>query len=136
LMLAGISHDLRTPLARLRLETEMSVPDPSTRELMAADIEQVNTIIDKFMDYARNRQARLEPVDLGEAVTSSLQPLANLPNWAVDAQCPPGLKVWGDAVELRRVLSNLLENAARYGRDPQGQAQVELRATAAGKWVQ
>ncbi|NIC40642.1 cell wall metabolism sensor histidine kinase WalK, partial [Aquabacterium sp. A08] len=31
---------------------------------------------------------------------------------------------------------NLLENAARYGRDPQGQAQVELRATAAGKWVQ
>lgn len=136
LMLAGISHDLRTPLARLRLETEMSVPEPNTRELMAADIEQVNTIIDKFMDYARNRQARLEPVDLNEAVASSLQPLANLPDWAVDLQLLPGLKVWGDAVELRRVLTNLLENAARYGRDAQGQTRVTLQATAAGKWVQ
>ena len=53
LMLAGISHDLRTPLSRLRLETEMSVADPQAREHMAADIEQVNSIIDKFLDYAR-----------------------------------------------------------------------------------
>jgi two-component system osmolarity sensor histidine kinase EnvZ len=51
-MLAGISHDLRTPLARLRLETEMSVP---TRKPSATwrDIDQLDAIIDKFMDYAR-----------------------------------------------------------------------------------
>ena len=52
LMLAGISHDLRTPLARLRLETEMSVADPEARELMAADIEQLDEIIDKFLDLS------------------------------------------------------------------------------------
>ena len=46
LMLAGISHDLRTPLARLRLETELSVSDLKTRELMVADIEQLDDIID------------------------------------------------------------------------------------------
>jgi two-component system osmolarity sensor histidine kinase EnvZ len=52
-MLAGISHDLRTPLARLRLETEMSVDDDEAKRNMAMDIDQLDAIIDKFMDYAR-----------------------------------------------------------------------------------
>jgi two-component system osmolarity sensor histidine kinase EnvZ len=52
-MLAGISHDLRTPLARLRLETEMSVNDDVAREHMVADIVQLDATIDKFLDYAR-----------------------------------------------------------------------------------
>ena len=56
-MLAGISHDLRTPLARLRLETEMSVSDEEAKRNMAADIDQLDAIIDKFMDYARQGEA-------------------------------------------------------------------------------
>ncbi len=52
-MLAGISHDLRTPLARLRLETELSVDDEQARELMVSDIAQIDAIIGKFLDYAR-----------------------------------------------------------------------------------
>jgi two-component system osmolarity sensor histidine kinase EnvZ len=58
IMLAGISHDLRTPLARLRLETEMSVSDADAREHMAADITQLDAIIDKFLDYARPEPPR------------------------------------------------------------------------------
>ncbi|MFX8305051.1 histidine kinase dimerization/phospho-acceptor domain-containing protein, partial [Acinetobacter baumannii] len=46
-MLAGISHDLRTPLARLRLETEMSVNDEQARHFMAQDIDQLDAIISK-----------------------------------------------------------------------------------------
>ncbi len=52
-MLAGIRHDLRTPLARLRLETEMSVSNDEAKRNMALDIDQLDAIIDKFMDYAR-----------------------------------------------------------------------------------
>lgn len=53
IMLAGISHDLRTPLARLRLETELSVADEQARNHMVADIAQLDAIIGKFLDYTR-----------------------------------------------------------------------------------
>ncbi len=68
-MLAGISHDLRTPLARLRLETEMSVADEVAREHMVADIVQLDATIDKFLDYARPDHVTLTPVDLHGVVS-------------------------------------------------------------------
>ena len=52
-VLAGISHDLRTPLARLRLEAEMSIPDIKARDAVNADIEQMDSIIAQFLGYAR-----------------------------------------------------------------------------------
>ncbi|MDA0191519.1 MAG: two-component sensor histidine kinase, partial [Proteobacteria bacterium] len=52
-VLAGISHDLRTPLARLRLEAELSIPDAAARDAVSADIEQMDAIIGQFLDYAR-----------------------------------------------------------------------------------
>ena len=80
LMLAGISHDLRTPLARLRLETEMSVADPEAREHMAADIEQVNAIIDKFLDYARPDHIEAQRVSLNEVIEAAVFALGNAPD--------------------------------------------------------
>lgn len=131
LMLAGISHDLRTPLARLRLETEMSVNDPQAREHMAADIDQVNAIIDKFLDYARPDHNKPEPVDLNQVVEDAVFALGSDPGTQVKVDIAPGTKVLGDAVELQRVFSNLLENAQRYGRSVQtGVAEINLTAKA------
>jgi two-component system osmolarity sensor histidine kinase EnvZ len=67
-MLAGISHDLRTPLARLRLEAEMSVQDEEAKANMALDIGQLDAIIDKFMDYTRPGDTKLSPVHLSSVV--------------------------------------------------------------------
>ena len=67
-MLAGISHDLRTPLARLRLETEMSVDDEEAKRNMALDIDQLDAIIDKFMDYARPGETLLRPVHVAQLI--------------------------------------------------------------------
>lgn len=72
-MLAGISHDLRTPLARLRLETEMSVTDEVAREHMVADIVQLDATIDKFLDYARPDHVTLTPVNLHAVVSSCVR---------------------------------------------------------------
>lgn len=68
LMLAGLSHDLRTPLARLRLEIELSVPDAQARTLMADDIDTLDGLIGKFADYARPDQRQWAPVPLRLAV--------------------------------------------------------------------
>lgn len=136
LMLAGISHDLRTPLARLRLETEMSVADPQAREHMTADIEQVNAIIDKFLDYARPDHLQPERVSLNQVIESAVFAMGNDPSFQVHTHIPADLVVMGDAVELQRVFANLLENAARYGRDPvTAVARVDIAAKARDGWV-
>ena len=130
-MLAGISHDLRTPLARLRLETEMSVPDEEAREHMVADIAQVDTIIDKFLDYARPDHLTLVEMPLAELVHESVTPFAVRDDMEFQVDVAPELRVLGDDVELMRVLSNLFENARRYGKTPgTGIARVRVAAAA------
>lgn len=113
-MLAGISHDLRTPLARLRLETELSVPDGEARENMAADITQVDAIISKFMDYARPGHVELEALSLASVVQSCVRPFLAQDDMEIQARVRGDLWVYADGTELARVLSNLLENAHRY----------------------
>ena len=135
-MLAGISHDLRTPLARLRLETEMSVPDAEARDHMVADIEQVDTIIDKFLDYARPDHVTLQVLPLAELADAAAAPFTLRDDMQVQIDIPPELRVLGDDVELSRVLGNLLENARRYGQTPgTGVTRVRIAATVRDQWV-
>jgi len=135
-MLAGISHDLRTPLARLRLETEMSVSDPDAREHMAADIDQLDAIIDKFLDYARPDHAELKPVLLNDVIEACLYAVQDQGDMRINLDVSKGLYVLADEVELARVISNLLENARRYGKTPEtGIAIVDIAAKARNEWV-
>ncbi len=135
-MLAGISHDLRTPLARLRLEAEMSVTDQDARAHMVADIEQLDAIIDKFLDYARPDHIKLAPVQLNNVVETCLYALKDRADMRFHLDLPDNCMVLADAVELGRVISNLLENARRYGKSPQtGIAVVEIAARTRDKWV-
>ena len=135
-MLAGISHDLRTPLARLRLETEMSVADVDAREHMAADIDQLDAIIDKFLDYARPDHAELKPVLLNDVIEACLYAVQDHGDMRINLDVSKGLYVLADEVELARVISNLLENARRYGKTPEtGIAVVDIAAKARNDWV-
>ncbi|MFM2240028.1 MAG: Osmolarity sensor protein EnvZ [Pseudomonadota bacterium] len=136
LMLAGISHDLRTPLARLRLETELSVPEASAQEAMAADIAQLDDIIDKFLDYARPDHTELHPVLLAGVVSRCITPFKSQSRMKIEVDLPEDLQVMADAVELGRVISNLLENARRYGQSPaDGITRVRIAAQVQDAWV-
>jgi two-component system, OmpR family, osmolarity sensor histidine kinase EnvZ len=131
LMLAGISHDLRTPLARLRLEAEMSVPDAQARDLMAQDIEQVTHIIDKFLDYARVQNIQRQVVDMAPLLLNALLPYSTLDHCEIELPPLQGpIWVWADAVECKRIVANVMENGLRYGCSHDGV--LHMRCT----WVQ
>lgn len=130
LMLAGISHDLRTPLTRLRLEVEVSVADEQTRTFMAADIEQMDSIINKFLEYSRasasSARQRLNLADvLAECTRGATR---SHPALRIHTTVSPLLHVLGDATELKRVINNLIENACHYGKTP-GSDQTHLDIT-------
>ncbi|MCB1994677.1 MAG: HAMP domain-containing protein [Burkholderiaceae bacterium] len=135
-MLAGISHDLRTPLARLRLETEMSVADEEAKANMAMDIDQLDAIIDKFMDYARPGDTQLQPVLLAQLVDREASAFRDPSQIRIRSRLAIDLRVLADETELSRVFANLFENARRYGRsNDTGIALVSVSYARTGPWV-
>ncbi|MBB4841932.1 two-component system osmolarity sensor histidine kinase EnvZ [Paucibacter oligotrophus] len=134
-MLAGISHDLRTPLARLRLEAEMSVADEQARQFMAQDIAQLDAIINKFMDYARPSEVQLKPIALAELAEREALGFRKPEEIRILVRLPAELRVWADETELARVLLNLFENARRYGHAPGEASLVIVSHRSTGPWV-
>jgi len=130
LMLAGISHDLRTPLARLRLETEMSPADEATKDAMADDIEQMDKIIGLFLDYARPAQRPPEAVDLSALAADSASRLDSEDGVQITLALAERAIIAGDQTDIRRLLGNLIENARKYGRSTEdGIAHVTIRTS-------
>jgi two-component system osmolarity sensor histidine kinase EnvZ len=114
-LLAGVSHDLRTPLTRMRLALEMlkGHPDPSMIERLEYDIEQMNQLIGNVLDLARGL-AHEKPVliDLPDYLAQLALDHAT-PTNPVAVNCPP-CQVSAPRVALQRAIGNLLQNAHRY----------------------
>jgi two-component system osmolarity sensor histidine kinase EnvZ len=135
-MLAGISHDLRTPLARLRLETEMSVDDDEAKRNMAMDIDQLDAIIDKFMDYARPGETTLQRIHVAQLIDREAALFRDPTQIRITSRVAIDLEVMADETELARVFLNLFENARRYGRGTYtGVAEVIVSHVKTGPWA-
>ena len=121
-MLAAISHDLRAPLARLRLRAEL-VADGEQQRKMFDDLEAMNVMIDSTLAFARD-ESRQEPrrlVDLGVLVGDVCEDVADAGGEVsyagrrgIDVSCRPTL--------IRRAVANLVDNAVKYG----GNARVKI----------
>jgi two-component system osmolarity sensor histidine kinase EnvZ len=126
IILAGISHDLRTPLARMQLELEMANLSTEAREGMQSDIAQMDAIIGQFLDFARpTESATFVPVNLSELLEDCASAAGRLPDVRVKTDISGGIHVPGNATDLRRVINNAIENARRYGKTP-GQDVTEI----------
>ncbi|MBC7415661.1 MAG: HAMP domain-containing protein [Herminiimonas sp.] len=116
-VLAGISHDLRTPLARMQLEVEMAHLDTSAREGMQSDLRQMDAIIGQFLDYARpTDSATFSAIDLSELMQDVAQDATRRSDVRLATRIEPGMTIMGNPVDLKRVFNNLVENARRYGK--------------------
>jgi len=115
LILAGVSHDLRTPLSRLRLGLEMSGADPQLREGMTADIEEMDRTINQFLDFARTDGGEtLQHADLAAIAAEVAEHYRRRgKSVATDLSHVPELPL--QALSMRRVVLNLVDNALRYG---------------------
>ena len=118
LLMAGISHDLRTPLTRIRLASEMMQDqDAFLKEGIEIDIEDMNNIIDQFIDYLRHdSKDKAEAGDLNALVEDVLHvetPTDRVINFH-PGECP---NIPLRHVAVRRALANLVQNAIRYTAD-------------------
>lgn len=115
LLLAGISHDLRTPLTRLRLAVEM-LPRGTAPELtarMERDIEEMNALITQAIDFGKSLGAgHRDDADIAGVINDLV---AGRPRVIWQHQQPCHYRV--DVLALRRIIGNLLENALRYSQD-------------------
>jgi two-component system osmolarity sensor histidine kinase EnvZ len=124
-LLAGLSHDLRTPLARMRLALEMlrHRPDPALVERLDADVEEMNRLVGDMLGLARGL-GRERPGEVAvEPLLEELAARARESGSRVAVVAEPCV-VYAAPLALRRLLGNLLANAQRYG----GRPPIELQA--------
>jgi two-component system, OmpR family, osmolarity sensor histidine kinase EnvZ len=135
LILAGVSHDLRTPLARLRLGIELSGAQSDDIVSMGCDIDEMDRIIGQFLDFARRNETDIpEKCDITSLVKDVVQ-VFQRQNAHIGLDAPEIVVIRGYANPLRRAISNLLDNALRYaGHD--APIDVSIRRGASGAEVE
>jgi len=115
LVLAGVSHDLRTPLARLRLGIEMSGAPTEEVEAMSTDIEEMGAIISQFLDFARgDSEEKAKAMDLAALADELVGDYIRRGLPVTLLSSPAKLAYAGRQKALRRAVSNLIDNALRY----------------------
>ena len=119
--LAAVSHDLKTPITRLRLRAEM-MADKNLREDIRRDVNDMQQLIDDALDFLRGKAVdeAIQPIDLVALVESVADDFSN--NGLVTLEAPEQLRFNGRPRALQRALRNLVDNAVKYG----GNARVAL----------
>lgn len=120
LLLAGVSHDLRTPLSRIRLGVEMldDTTDASLREGMVQDVEDIDAVINQFLDFARvtGEPGSISELDLNELVHSVVERYVRQGK-RVSARSAVIPVLHLPPLAMQRLLTNLIDNALRHGSD-------------------
>ena len=114
-MLAAVSHDLRSPLTRLRLRIE-GVGDAAIRQSIAADLDEMEGMIDATLAFLRDDAAGegVERIDVA-AILETIAADASDAGQKVEVDVPRKLVIAGRHLALKRALTNLVQNAVKFG---------------------
>ena len=128
-MLSGVSHDLRTPLTRMKLALAVSDDTPEIREF-SRDVDEMEHMLDAFLDFARGEGGEIaEPADaadLAEEVAADARRKGIDLTLYAQVETPGEREVEIRRLALKRCLTNLVDNAAKYGG---GQVALATRLT-------
>jgi len=115
-VLAAMSHDLKTPITRLRLRAEL-LGDPQVREKFTRDLDEMESMVGATLDFLRGQESgeRARPVDI-MALLESLQADLRETGGQVEIEGAATKPYPGAPQALKRCLANLLENAVKYGK--------------------
>ena len=114
-ILAAVSHDLKTPLTRLRLRTDL-LDDAELRDKLQGDLDDMESMVGATLDFMRGTESREPTVKLDiMALLETIREDARDAGWAVVLTGQVTLPFHGRPTALKRCISNLVENAARYG---------------------
>jgi two-component system osmolarity sensor histidine kinase EnvZ len=139
LILAGISHDLRTPLTRLRMGVEFTT-DEVLRDGMAADIEEMDMTIAQFLDFARTDSGEaMQDIALPELLAEIAAQYARRKLWVTyhANEIINGMTIInGRPQAIRRAITNLIDNAFRYAPPATPADTPELSLSVVGRQIQ
>ena len=127
-ILAAISHDLQTPITRLRLRAEL-VDDEALRARIQSDLDAMQALVKEGLAYARSLDERSpsQPIELGALLQALAQDAQDM-GWTVRVPETAQGRVVGRPSALRRALWNLIENGVKFG----GEVDVALATTTDG----
>lgn len=127
IMLAGISHDLRTPLTRIRLTAEL-MPDEDLQQGLIYDVDDMDAILSQFISYMRDGSDEAEQITdlnaLMQEIIVQFKPLKII----YQPQLLPQISL--RSLSIKRMIANLVNNAKRYGAEP-----VYLSASVLGAYI-
>ncbi len=115
-MLAGIAHDLKTPLARLRLRAEM-LADPKAAAGVTRDVDSMSAIVEQFLTFAQSSEPTARPVPVDKRIGELAASLQEQDRQVVlELTAGDGFRMI--ATQLDRIVGNLVDNAYAYGAPP------------------
>tara|TARA_B100001142_G_scaffold157966_1_gene158424 strand:- start:1282 stop:2511 length:1230 start_codon:yes stop_codon:yes gene_type:complete len=116
LMLAGVSHDLRTPLTRLKLQLEMLADDKTNTELLS-DVNEMQKMLENYLDFAEDvTKEKATKIDLNSMIKEIIENEA-IENKIINLNTKNDSPIFFEcrSIAMKRCITNLLNNACSYG---------------------